>query len=179
MTNGFGSPTADDLTLFPLERSTHTSCGDPPDLGLSPPPLIAYDAISPTHITYISTPPPPLLSQLSPLNGPQPFTPTSPITSPTNLVDNNIDFFLNKKTLDLRTLTIHKPKKSSSPHINPTSAGNIRVCQKYNKDSRHFRRHPLTLPFSLCDPHTHVDVLIASSNHPWALRENTPALGMT
>lgn len=140
---------------------------------------MTYDAISLTHVTYIPSPLPPYESQLPPVTGPRPFTHTSPISSPTNTVDSDIDFLLSKNTLDFHNLTIHKPHKFPSPHIIPTLVDNITVCQNHNKDSRHFREHPQPLPFSSSDPHALFDVPIASSNLPWALRVNVPAPRMT
>ena len=37
----------------------------------------------------------------------------SPVSSPTNLYDNDLDFLLSKKSLELEPLTIHKPRKPS------------------------------------------------------------------
>jgi len=63
----------------------------------------------------------------------------SPLHSPSNSIDNDIDLLLQKDSLHMYPLTIHKPRNSSSPIISPNSMKNITVRHKYNKGSRHFR----------------------------------------
>lgn len=63
----------------------------------------------------------------------------SPVLSPSNLFDSDLDFLLSKKSLELEPMTIHKPHNPSSPFISPNFAKNIIVRKKHNSGSRHFR----------------------------------------
>lgn len=63
----------------------------------------------------------------------------SPVSSPSNLVDSDIDFLLSKKSLELEPLTIHRPRNTSPLFISPDSASNITARRKNNRGSRHFR----------------------------------------
>lgn len=63
----------------------------------------------------------------------------TPLNSPSNSIGSDIDMLLQKDSLHLLPLTIHKPHHSSSPVISPNSAKNITVRRKNNKGSRHFR----------------------------------------
>lgn len=46
----------------------------------------------------------------------------NPISSLKNSIGNNLDYLLNKKSLELSPLNIHKPGQQSSPEIIPNSA---------------------------------------------------------
>lgn len=65
--------------------------------------------------------------------------PNLPISFPTNSIGSDLDLLLQRELLLLHPLTIHKPRKFSSPVISPTLAGNITVRRKQNRGSRHFR----------------------------------------
>lgn len=67
-------------------------------------------------------------------------TPLNSLTSsPVNLYNSDLDFLLNKKSLKLEPLTIHKPRFTSPPLISPNFAKNITVRKKNNGGSRHYR----------------------------------------
>lgn len=177
-TNGYGSPVNDDTLPMSEKNLLHLGI-DPPHSGIMPPLLTSYDATSPSHITYILASPPHLDTNTSPVTRTRPISPISPVYSPNNSVDNDIEFLFQQKTLDLRTLTNHKPPGMMLPLINPTSVGNIIVRQKKSRDNGHFMGCAKPIPFSPSDSHALVDVPITSSIPPRALRKNVPASGLT
>lgn len=68
------------------------------------------------------------------------FTPpNSPGSFDMNTFDCDLDLLLKWASLKLKPLTIHKPNRSPSHVISPNSAGNITVCRKEKRGSRHFR----------------------------------------
>lgn len=115
------------------------------EIPLPPPVLQSFkDSNREVHITLIPS------SSLSPKNkrtssgkGKEPMVTTtplnSPVSSPTNSIGSDLDYLLNKKSLEFRPLTIHTPGKQSSPQISPNSVRNITVRRKNNRGSRHFR----------------------------------------
>jgi len=121
----------------------------------------SHDVPSTSHITYVPTPSPPRFNNWpqGPVNSLTP--PNLPLASPTNSVGSDLDFLLQRKTLDLCTLTIHKPSRSSSPHISPNSAGNTMVRRKKNHGSRHFWGRPRPIPLNSPIDRFLVDVPIA------------------
>jgi len=94
-------------------------------------------------ITISSSSPPPDQSLLSHIKGKEPcvlVTPVnSPVSSPVNPYDNDLDFLLNQKSLELEPLTIHKPRNQASPFISPDSAKNITIRKKSRGGNKHFR----------------------------------------
>lgn len=63
----------------------------------------------------------------------------SPISSPTNSIGSDLDYLLNKRSIDLKPLTFHKPDNHISAKVSPKSANNITMRRKNNRGSRHFR----------------------------------------
>lgn len=95
----------------------------------------------------------------------------SPTSSPTNSIRSDLDFLLSKKSLELKALTIHKPKIQRSPQISPNSSSNITVRRKNNRGSRHFRGRGEGTGRGVCNLSL-IDVLIIVMIDERPLRES-------
>eukprot|EP00253_Pinus_taeda_P029310 PITA_29310 len=103
--------------------------------------------------------------------------PFSPLPSPTNSIGSDLDPLLQKNTLHLFPLTIHKPRRSSSPCISPNSANNITVRRKNNRGSRHFRGRKGTRNLDLQDSSL-IDIPITTFSGPGPLRAESLVLAV-
>jgi len=134
-----------------------------------PPLSTSHDVPSTSHIICTVAPSPSQHNHPSEGHRQSLTPPNSPLPSPTNSVASDLVFILQWKTLDLRTLTIHKPPSSSSPHIIPIFVGNIIIYRKHNRNNMHFRGHASPIPFNSHNEHSLVEVPITDANSSWAL----------
>lgn len=126
-----GSPTIADSS--PPEQNPLLSAHALPPLESVPPHSPPFDIPSTSYITFTPACKPSPSTSHPILTPTWPITPISPVSSPNNSIDSDLDFLLQKKTLDLHSLTIHKPPGTSSMVISPSSAGNITVRRKHNR----------------------------------------------
>lgn len=123
----------------PLEPNDNKEVPPPPQ---SVQPLTKFSVGSQTIVFSSSSPP--LKKGVAPSRkGKEAMISATPLnslaSSPSNLFDSDIDLLLNKKSLELAPLTIHKPRNPLPPFISPDSTRNITVRRKNNRGSRHFR----------------------------------------
>lgn len=96
-----------------------------------------HSILIPSRSTSLASPP----TEKSKGKGvaPTPTPPNSPVHSPVNKSDSDLDLFLLRNPSVLEPLTIHKPSFPPFPSISPDFARNITVRKKQRGGSRHFR----------------------------------------
>lgn len=111
-------------------------CDAPPDYRFPNPQKPPMDALQPTtwNLKWLDYSPFPYLPDSQTMGDP-PLSLGSISSSPKNFVDSDNEFLLHNKTLELSTLTIHRPCSPTLPMINPHSAPNITMRRRHNWDN--------------------------------------------